>query len=147
MYIFSVQGRDVSAGATGATAVAPKFSDTLTLSQPGGGGQILPTIAEFEPKFSPWLSPCRVLSALKICLKLSWEHFQFHFFFSISFWGQNRLIHTHSIVCQGRKVRASFLDNLGCMALFYPLPLHFKFSNQKSRWTPNSSCMWAEFWL
>ena len=28
--------RDVSAGATGATAVAPKFSDTLTLSQPWG---------------------------------------------------------------------------------------------------------------
>ena len=28
--------RDVSAGATGATAVAPKFLDTLTLSQPGG---------------------------------------------------------------------------------------------------------------
>ena len=28
--------RDVSAGATGATAVAPKFSDTLTLFQPGG---------------------------------------------------------------------------------------------------------------
>ena len=28
--------RDVSAGATGATTVAPKFSDTLTLSQPGG---------------------------------------------------------------------------------------------------------------
>ena len=28
--------RDVSTGATGATAVAPKFSDTLTLSQPGG---------------------------------------------------------------------------------------------------------------
>ena len=28
--------RDVSAGATGATEVAPKFSDTLTLSQPGG---------------------------------------------------------------------------------------------------------------
>ena len=28
--------RDVFAGATGATAVAPKFSDTLTLSQPGG---------------------------------------------------------------------------------------------------------------
>ena len=43
--------RDVSAGATGVTAVAPKFSDTLTLSQPGG--QILPTIAEVEPKFSP----------------------------------------------------------------------------------------------
>ena len=29
--------RDVSTGATGATAVAPKFSDTLTLSPPGGG--------------------------------------------------------------------------------------------------------------
>ena len=28
--------RDVSAGATGATEVAPKFSDTLTLSQLGG---------------------------------------------------------------------------------------------------------------
>ena len=28
--------RDVSVGATGATAVAPKFSDTLTLFQPGG---------------------------------------------------------------------------------------------------------------
>ena len=28
--------RDVTAGATGATAVAPKFSDTLTLFQPGG---------------------------------------------------------------------------------------------------------------
>ena len=28
--------RDVSTGATGATAVAPKFSDTLTLFQPGG---------------------------------------------------------------------------------------------------------------
>ena len=29
--------RDVSTGATGATAVAPKFSDTLTLFQPGEG--------------------------------------------------------------------------------------------------------------
>ena len=28
--------RDVFTGATGATAVAPKFSDTLTLFQPGG---------------------------------------------------------------------------------------------------------------
>ena len=28
--------RDVSTGATGATEVAPKFSDTLTLSPPGG---------------------------------------------------------------------------------------------------------------
>ena len=48
--------RDVPAGATGSTAVAPTFSDTLTLSQPGR--QILPTIAEVEPKFSPWLRPC-----------------------------------------------------------------------------------------
>ena len=39
-------------------AVAPKFSDTLTLSQPGG--QILPTIAEVEPKFFPWLHPCMI---------------------------------------------------------------------------------------
>ena len=29
--------RDVTAGATGATTVLPKFLDTLTLSQPGGG--------------------------------------------------------------------------------------------------------------
>ena len=28
--------RDVTTGATGATEVAPKFSDTLTLSQPRG---------------------------------------------------------------------------------------------------------------
>ena len=28
--------RDVTAGATSATVVAPKFSDTLTLFQPGG---------------------------------------------------------------------------------------------------------------
>ena len=35
--------RDVTAGATDATAVATKFSVTLTLFQPGGGwGQILP---------------------------------------------------------------------------------------------------------
>ena len=47
--------RDVSTGATGATAVAPKFSDTLTLYPPGG--QILPTITEFATKFSPWLRP------------------------------------------------------------------------------------------
>ena len=49
--------RDVSTGSTGATEVAPKFSDTLTLSPPGGG-QILPTIAEVAPEFFPWLHPC-----------------------------------------------------------------------------------------
>ena len=32
----------------------PKFSDTLTLSPPGGG-QILPTIAEVAPKNFPWI--------------------------------------------------------------------------------------------
>ena len=48
-------GRDVSTGATSANAVAAKFLDTLTLSQPGG--QILPTIAEVVTKFSPWLRP------------------------------------------------------------------------------------------
>jgi hypothetical protein len=31
-----LRARDVSTGATGATEVAPKFSDTLTLSPPGG---------------------------------------------------------------------------------------------------------------
>ena len=48
--------RDVSTGATSATLVAPKFSDTLTLCQPGG--KILPAIAEVAPKFSPQLRPC-----------------------------------------------------------------------------------------
>ena len=49
--------RDVSIGATSATAVAPKFWDTLTLLQfaTRGGGQVLPTIAEVAPKFLPWL--------------------------------------------------------------------------------------------
>ena len=43
----------LAAAATGATA--PKFSDTLTLFQPGG--QILPTIGTVAPRFSPWLRP------------------------------------------------------------------------------------------
>ena len=34
--------RDVTAGATGATAVAPKFSDVLTLFQPGGADSAPP---------------------------------------------------------------------------------------------------------
>ena len=33
---FIILSRDVTIGATGATAVAPKFSDNLTLSQPRG---------------------------------------------------------------------------------------------------------------
>ena len=50
-----LHSRDVSTGATGTTAVAPKFSNTPILSQPrgGGGGQILPTIAEVTTKLSP----------------------------------------------------------------------------------------------
>ena len=47
--------RDVTTVATGATAAAPKFSDTLTLSQPRG--QILPTIAEVAVIIFPWLPP------------------------------------------------------------------------------------------
>ena len=43
--------------------VAPKFSDTLTLSQPGGGGQILPTIAEVAPKFSQQLRPWSTMTS------------------------------------------------------------------------------------
>ena len=51
---------DVSTGVTGPTAVAPTFSDILTLFQPGGG-QILPTIGVVAPTFSLWLRPCRIL--------------------------------------------------------------------------------------
>ena len=51
--------RDVTAGATGATAVAPKFSDALTLFNPGG--QILPNIAEVALNFSPRLHLCTPL--------------------------------------------------------------------------------------
>ena len=39
--------RDLSTRATGTTPVAPKFSGTLTLFQPGG--QILPTISAVAP--------------------------------------------------------------------------------------------------
>ena len=48
--------RNVFTGATGTTVVEPKFSDTLTLSLPGG--RILATISEVATKFSPWLRPC-----------------------------------------------------------------------------------------
>ena len=34
---FNIQSRDVTTGATDVTDIAPKFSDTLTLSQPMGG--------------------------------------------------------------------------------------------------------------
>ena len=57
---FLISFRNISTGATGATAVAPKFSDTLNLSPPGGGGQILPIIAEVPTKLSPWLRLCTV---------------------------------------------------------------------------------------
>ena len=42
--------RDVTAGANGATAVAPNFSDTLTLFQPGGGDSA-PTLQRLHQKF------------------------------------------------------------------------------------------------
>ena len=44
--------------ATGETAVKPKFSDTLTLFQPGG--QILPTISAVAPKFPHGYVPASV---------------------------------------------------------------------------------------
>ena len=44
---YHTTNRDVTAGVTGATAVAPKFSDALTLFQPGG--RFCPTIAEVAP--------------------------------------------------------------------------------------------------
>ena len=42
--------RDVSTGATGVTRVAPKFSDTLTLFQTGGG-RLCPPLARSHLKF------------------------------------------------------------------------------------------------
>ena len=49
------QYRDVTTGANGATEVAPKFSDVLTLSQPRGADST--TIAEVAAKKIPWLRP------------------------------------------------------------------------------------------
>ena len=46
--LFLIKFRDVTTEASGTNAVAPKLSDTLTLFQPGGGVQILLTIA-------PWI--------------------------------------------------------------------------------------------
>ena len=45
--------RDVTAGPTGATAVASKFADTLTLFPQEW--QILPIIGAVATRFSPWL--------------------------------------------------------------------------------------------
>ena len=42
--------RDVTTGATGATTVAPKFSDTSTLSQPRGG-RFCPPLQRSQLKF------------------------------------------------------------------------------------------------
>ena len=55
----SIEGQDIDVFrdiTTGATAVAPKFSDTFNLFQPGGGEEILPKIAEVALKISPWIS-------------------------------------------------------------------------------------------
>jgi hypothetical protein len=61
---FYASFKDVAAGATGTTVVAPKFSNALNLFQPGGGGQILPNIAEVAPKISPSLHLCLVCITL-----------------------------------------------------------------------------------
>ena len=50
-----MQYRDVTTGATGATEVGSKFSDTLTLSQPRG--QILSTITEVASNIFLLLRP------------------------------------------------------------------------------------------
>ena len=52
--------RDVTTGATGATAGAPKFSDALTLSQ------ILPTIAEVAANIFPFSNMSRLVITLMI---------------------------------------------------------------------------------
>ena len=44
--------RDVTTGATGATQVAPKFSDTLTLSQSRGRGRLCPPSQRSQLTFS-----------------------------------------------------------------------------------------------
>ena len=57
--------RDVTAGATGATTVAPKFSDALTLFQPGGD-RLCPTLQKSHKKFRcGYISG--VLSRLVLC--------------------------------------------------------------------------------
>ena len=61
--------RDVSTGATGMTGVAPKFSGSLTLFQPGV--HIQPTISAIAPKFSLWLRPCVSLVTLRVFKRLS----------------------------------------------------------------------------
>ena len=45
--------RNVTTRATGTTEIAPIFSDTFTLLQPGG--HILPTIPEIAPIIFPWI--------------------------------------------------------------------------------------------
>ena len=71
--------RDVSAGATGATEVAPKFSDTLTLSQPGGGGRFCPPSQRanlnfprgYVPEHHKWDFATIVGSQLFVCCRVS----------------------------------------------------------------------------
>ena len=49
-FVSDLNSRDVSTGATGMTAVASEFSDTLTLSPPGGAN----SAHQVTSKFSPW---------------------------------------------------------------------------------------------
>ena len=61
----AAESRDVTTGATGATEVAPKFSDTLPY--PNQGGQILPTIAEVADNIFLWLRPWKVSYLIMKC--------------------------------------------------------------------------------
>ena len=51
LYLKSKRAKGYSAMMTSTTAIAPKFSHTLTLFQAGGGGQILSNFAEVHPIF------------------------------------------------------------------------------------------------
>ena len=52
----SIRHRDLTAGVTGVTAVAPKFSDALTLFQSRGADSAKHCSAVVAPKFFSWLN-------------------------------------------------------------------------------------------
>jgi hypothetical protein len=61
----SINSRDVSTGATGVTEVAPKFSDTLTLYPPGGGGRFCPPSQRSHLNFPCGYVPGYHINAIK----------------------------------------------------------------------------------
>ena len=65
--------RDVNLGATGATAVAPKFSDALTLFQPGGADSA-PTTEWVAPKISPRLHLCDLYSMTLVLIGVEYKN-------------------------------------------------------------------------